>query len=132
MSPGIVPADAGLIARFRSAGAKIAWRDATGPRGGRSHRRARIAHLNDEDARVEVWGRAPSGGMEVESGPLGALILILEIDRRGALASFESREADVDPGFPQGAVRATWGGQGRSAPGPTVRDLIELARYALA
>ena len=127
-----VPADPGLLDRFRRAGAKIAWRDAEGSIGASPTRRSRIAHLNDEEARVETWGRSPREGMEVDSGPLGALILLLEADRRGALPTFESREAGVDPGFPQGAIRARWQSPRPPGPGPTVRDLVDLARYALA
>ncbi len=128
--PSPLPIDAGLLARFRAAGPRITWRPATdGPRPPRG-RSARIAHLHDEEARIESWGRAPTGGLEVESGPLGALVVLLESDRRGSLPSVASREAGADPGFPQGALRAVWGG----APvpgGPTVRDLVDLARYAL-
>ncbi len=132
MSAGVLPADAGLVERFRAARARIAWRDAPGAPEARPRRRARIAHLNDEETRVESWGRAPRGQMEVDAGPLGALLLLLEADRRGALPRLESREAGTDPGFPHGAIRAAWGGPDPSASGPTPRDLVELARYALA
>ncbi len=132
MTPEGLPVDAGLIERFRAAGAKIAWRAAGAPVGRRARARARIAHLNEEEARVESWGRAPGGGMEVDSGPLGALILLLESDRRRSLPVVESREAGVDAAFPSGALRASWGTPRSPGPGPTVRDLVELARYALA
>ena len=124
--------DAGLLARFRGAAPKIAWRDAPGDVPAAPSRRARIAHLNDEEARVETWGRSPRGGVEVDSGPLGALVLLLEIDRRDRLPRLESRAAGVDPTFPNGAIRAVWGSGAGPAGGPTVRDLVELARYALA
>ena len=124
--------DPGLLGRFRAAGAKIAWRDSTStPHAARS-RRARVAHLNDEDARVESWGRSPRGGVEVDAGPLGALILLLEADRRGSVPTVESREAGVDSAFPGGALYAEWGPRARPVRGPTIHDLIELARYALA
>lgn len=128
-----LPIDEGLLARFRSAGERIAWRPA--PSIGRSpaRRRQQIAHLHDEEARVESWGRSPSGGLEVESGPLGALIVLLEADRRGVLPVLASREAGADPAFAQGAITARWGtGPANPLPGPTVHDLVELARYALA
>ena len=128
-----LPIDEGLLARFRSAGARIAWRAA--PVGGRasSRRRAQIAHLHEEEARVESWGRSPSGGLEVDSGPLGALIVLLEADRRGVLPVLAAREAGADPTFPQGAIAAWWGATpAKPIPGPTVHDLVELARYALA
>ncbi len=132
MTDGPLPIDAGLLARFRAAGATIAWRPAPPkgrpPRG----RRARIAHLHDEEARVETWGREPEGGIEVDSGPLGALVLLLEADRRGALPAVDAREAGTDIGFAAGALRAVWGSGPTASLGPTVRDLVELARYALA
>ena len=128
-----LPIDEGLRARFRSAGARIAWRPAAGAGRPSSRRRAQIAHLHDEEARVESWGRSPSGGIEVDSGPLGALIVLLEADRRGVLPVLTSREAGTDPAFPQGAIAARWGtDSSRPLPGPTVHDLVELARYALA
>ncbi len=128
----ILPIDPGLLERFQSAGTRIAWRPATGGAATRPRRRARIAHLNDEEARVESWGRAPGGGLEVEAGPVGALLVLLEIDRRGQLPRLESRESGADPTFPRGAVQAVWGRPGTASAGPTVRDLVELARYALA
>ncbi len=129
MSAGPLSIDAGLLARFRAAGAAIAWRPAPtkGPRG----RRAQIAHLHDEEARIEEWGRTPGGGVEVDSGPVGALVILLEADRRGALPSLEAHEAGAAPRFPQGALAATWGVPPTAPGGPTVRDLVELARYAL-
>ncbi len=130
---GPLPIDEGLLARFRSAGARIAWRTAPAEPRRSSRRRAQIAHLHDEEARVESWGRSPSGGLEVDSGPLGALIVLLEADRRGVLPSLTAREAASDPAFPQGAIAARWGpGPTKPLPGPTVHDLVELARYALA
>ena len=124
--------DPGLLVRFRAAGARIAWREAGSTREAPRGRRARIAHLNDEDTRVESWGRSPRGGVEVDAGPLGALILLLESDRRGAVPTVESREAGVDGAFPSGALYAEWTPRARSVRGPTIHDLVELARYALA
>jgi len=124
--------DPGLLERFRAAGAKIAWRDAGRSPGSPRGRQASIAHLNDEEARVESWGRSPFGGVEVDSGPLGALLLLLEADRRGSVPILESREAGVDRSFPGGALKAEWSSHPRDVAGPTIRDLIELARYALA
>lgn len=132
MTPGPLPVDPGLLERFRAAGAKIAWRDSKPARSGSPPRRAKIAHLNDEEARVETWGRYPRGGAEVDSGPLGALVLLLETDRRGSRPQLQSREAGADPGFPSGALRAVWGSSAKAVPGPTLHDLVELARYALA
>lgn len=133
MTRSPLPVDPGLLARFRSAGTQIAWRTApAGPRPS-PRRRAQIAHLHDEEARVEAWGRSPSGGLEVDSGPLGALLVLLEADRRGVLPALAAREAGADPAFPRGAIVARWGpGPAKAVPGPTVHDLVELARYALA
>jgi hypothetical protein len=123
----------GLLTRFKNAGAKIAWR--AGPKAPKRprDRRVRVAHLNDEEARVESWGTGSSGGVEVDSGPVGALVLVLEADRRGLPAALDPVEAGADPAFPGGALRAQWGRAAK--PGTTalaLHDLVELARYALA
>ncbi|HTP54485.1 MAG TPA: hypothetical protein VML94_05960 [Thermoplasmata archaeon] len=128
-----LPIDEGLLGRFRDAGAKIAWRPA--PRGPKrpAGRAGRIAYLHDEEARVERWGTEPRASIAVDSGPLGALVLLLEIDRRGTPTALGAAEAGRDPAFPSGAIVAAWG----SDPVPTdarprLADLVELARYALA
>ena len=125
--------DPGLLARFRSAAAKIAWRAA--PRGPRrpAGRRARIAHLHDEEARVETWGRGPTGGIAADSGPVGALAIVLEADRRGPPSALGAAQAGRDPAFPMGAIVAVWGpGEVPRDASPRWPDLVELARYALA
>jgi hypothetical protein len=125
--------DAGLLTRFRDAGAKIAWR--AGPKAPKRPRgrRVRVAHLNDEEARVESWGTESAGGVEVDSGPVGALVLVLEADRRGFPRTLEPVEAGADPAFSGGAIRARWGRAGVPSVSPlTLHDLVELARYALA
>jgi len=124
--------DPGLLARFRDAGRAIAWRAA--PKGRRpSGRKARVAHLHDEEARVEEWGTAGSRGIAVDSGPVGALVLLLEIDRRGPPAQLGAENAGRDRAFPSGAIVAGWGAVTVPTDSrPTVRDLVELARYALA
>jgi len=125
--------DPGLLARFRSAAGKIAWRPVPSS-GARSARRVtRIAHLHDEEARVEVTGRGTRTRIAVESGPVGALVLLLEIDGRGPPSALGASEAGHEPGFPGGAIVAAWGGA--SVPhdsSPTLSDLVELARYSLA
>ncbi len=130
MTPGRLDVDIGLRTRLLEAGAAVAWRPA--PRSPRrtKGRAARIAHLHDEEARVETWGSESDGGVEVESGPLGALVLLLEVDRRGPPSSLEPRSAGDDPAFPAGAIRATWG-RATSAGALGLHDLVELARYAL-
>ena len=123
--------DPGLLSRFRAAGEKIAWRTAGGRRG--PGPRARIAHLNDEEARVELSGRGANVRVTVDSGPVGALVLLLEIDRRGPPTGLGASEAGRDVRFPSGAIVAAWDGEAvpqDSKPG--VRDLVDLARYSLA
>ena len=133
MSGGATPlsVDPGLLTRFRAAGERIAWRTAGGkqPAG----LKARIAHLNDEEARVEVAGRGAKARVTVDSGPLGALVLLLEIDRRGPPTGLGAGEAGRNRRFPSGAIVAAWDGEAvpdDSTPG--LRDLVDLARYSLA
>ena len=129
---GAVAIDPGLLARFREAGRQIAWRAA--PRGRRPPgRTARVAHLHDEEARVEEWGTAKRRGMAVDSGPVGALVLLLEVDRRGPPTQLGAENAGRDRAFPSGAIVAGWGSVTVPTDSrPTVGDLVELARYALA
>lgn len=131
-----LPIDAGLLARFRAAGSRIQWREVAAPRRvrGRAAGTARIAHLHDEEARVESRdGGSSAATMIVESGPVGALVLVLEMDRRGPATSVTAVAAGERPHFDQGAIEARWG-TAPSAPagGPSLSDLVELARYALA
>ncbi|HXW66969.1 MAG TPA: hypothetical protein VEL82_03715 [Thermoplasmata archaeon] len=139
MSPAAGPdgLEAPLVSRFRAAAAKIAWREAPGASrrrapGPASRPRARIAHLHDEEARVETRGRGRSVAITVDSGPVGALVLLLESDARGPPRLLEPIEASAAPGFPGGAIRATWATGGPSGGPLSLRDLAELARYALA
>jgi hypothetical protein len=123
--------DPGLLERFRRAATEIQWREAPGSvRKTRSKTRVRIAHLNDEEARVEV--RSPDDWV-VDSGPVGALVLLSETDRRGVVPVLASRNAGELPGFGQGALEANWSAPERTTPGSVrVADLVALARYALA
>lgn len=124
--------DPGLLERFRRAGPEIQWRKAPGGAAKRRHRTARIAHLHDEEARVERWGTDDKGGIAVESGPVGALVLLLEADRRGVPDALGAAEGGHEPSFPGGALVAVWGpGKVPSDSAPELRDLVELARYAL-
>jgi hypothetical protein len=127
------PIDPGLLARYRDAGRRIAWRPA--PKGAKrpQGRRARIAHLNDEEARVEEWGTGTQRGIAVDSGPVGALVVLLEIDRRGAPTALGAENAGRDAAFPSGAIVAAWGAVTVPTDSrPRVQDLVDLARYALA
>jgi len=125
--------DAGLLARFRRAGSEVRWRSAPSSPAAEKGRTARIAHLHDEEARVERWGTAKKGGLRVDSGPVGALVLLLEVDRRGPPSALGAQDATRDPAFPFGAIVATWGKETDAVDSrPQLADLVELARYALA
>src|SRR5271169_3292115 len=123
----------GLLQRFRAAGTELQWRGeapTAKPRRGKPRAdRVRIAHLHDEEARILD---RPAGSIVVESGPVGALVLLMEIDRRGAPILLEAREANAVLGFGQGAIEARWGATApRTGPALPLADLIALARYAL-
>ena len=133
--------DPGLLARFRAAGRSIQWRDARPPRPSYGSRRSaslafrpsRVAHLNDEEALIEESREGNDQVVMADSGPVGALVLLLEIDRRGPPAVLEAVEADESPHFASGALRCRW--SKRTSPAPKrsvpVSDLVGLARYAL-
>jgi len=127
-----LPIDAGLLARIRAAGGSIQWREAPGPPAPARGRRARIATLHEEEARVETWGTGRSGGIAVDSGPVGALVLLLEADVCGLPSALGAGNAGRDAAFPSGSLVAIWGS--KAPPDdtrPTLRDVVELARYAL-
>jgi hypothetical protein len=126
-------ADPGLLARFRRAGTQIEWRSAASSGRGRRGRAVEIAHLHDEEAPVARWGSDRAGGIAAGAGPLGALIVLLEVDRRGPPGAWGAWNAGTDARFPEGAIVAAWGEavpHPDSVPRPG--DLIEIARYALA
>jgi hypothetical protein len=130
---GPLTIDPGLLVRYRAAGQKIAWREVSTGTRRPAGPRARIAHLHDEEARVEVEARGAHVRITAASGPVGALVLLLEIDRRGSPSALGAQEAGRNPSFPSGAIVAAWGGE--SVPEdsrPGLHDLVELARYALA
>jgi hypothetical protein len=125
--------DSGLLARYRDAGGKIAWRPAPRGRKRPKGRAARIAHLNDETARVEHWTTGTGSAIAADSGPVGALVIVLEIDRRGTPSVIGAQDAGRDPAFGSGALVAVWGdASGEFDSRPTLTDLVQLARYALA
>jgi hypothetical protein len=131
--------DPGLMTRFRAAGALIAWRDAPAPsepvgRSGASApgASARIAHLHDEEARVEQHETGTTTTVIVDSGPVGALVLLLEIERRGPATRLVPHSAGDLAGFPQGAIEGRWtAGAEVGIRNLPMRDLVGLARYAL-
>ena len=125
--------DPGLLQRYRDAGRQIAWR--AGPKSSRRSvgRRVRIAHLHDEEARVEEWGTGARTAVAVDSGPVGALVVLLECDRRGTPTALGAEEAGRNAAFPSGAIVAAWGDVAVPTDSrPRLEDLVELARYALA
>jgi hypothetical protein len=130
--------DDGLRVRFHAAGAKIAWREVPRPSNARRKRPAaastvRIAHLNDEEARVEEVVDGTSPRLVVDSGPVGALVLVLRWDERGPPSRLVTHEAGTLEGFATGALEAEWGGPARPAAlAVPLTDLVALARYALA
>lgn len=131
-----LPVDAGLMERFRAAGTKIRWREVIEAGRGRARpakTRVRIAHLNDEEARVEAQ-EIPGGlRLTVDSGPVGALVVLLEADSRGPPGLLAGRDAGTLPAFTQGAIEAGWGPAAHAPPGALgLPDLVALARYALA
>jgi len=123
--------DDGLLRRLREAGARLSWRASGGPK--HAGRTARVARLSDEEARVETVEGVPGTIVEATAGPVGAFVLLLEVDRRGPPTALVSRNAGRSAAFPDGSIVAAWGptavdGDAR----PSLRDLVELARYALA
>ena len=121
--------DDGLRRRFRLAGAAIAWRSAPGGGGPGD----RIAHLHDEEGRVRVAEAAGGVTITADPGPVGALVLLLEIEARGLPEHLMARDAGASP-FPGGALLALWGSARPPADARAIRleDLVAVARYALA
>lgn len=122
----------GLLARFRAAGSQISWKEVprSGPR--RTGRAASVAHLYDEEARVERWGTGARAGLAVDPGPVGALLIVLEADRRGLPTALGASNAGRDAVFPGGSIVALWGpGEVPVDSRPRFSDLVEIARYAL-
>jgi hypothetical protein len=68
----------------------------------------------------------------VDSGPLGALVLMLAVERRGIPSGLGAVHAGRDPAFPAGAIVAIWGdGPVPEDERPRPEDVVDLARYAL-
>ena len=120
---GIEP---GLARRFQAAGERIAWRPAPHP--GR-----RVAHLHDEEATIDRAESAAGLTLTTDPGPVGALVLVVEVLARGPPTRLEGTDTAAD-GFPGGALRACWG-PGAPLPGARalpMSDVVGVARYALA
>ena len=127
VSPILSSIDDSLRQRFRAAGEKIVWRAGPTDRPG-----CRIAHLHDEEARVERRRTEAGAQIWVDAGPVGALLLLLEIEAAERPATLESIDSADAAGFPGGALVARWDGAPERRGAPRVSDLIALARYALA
>jgi hypothetical protein len=107
-------------------------REGTGARA-RTETNARLAYYHDETARVEQRSVASEDILVVTSGPVGALVLVGECARRGLPTSLESRNAGDLPEFPDGAIEARWNTRAPTSKHTLpFRDVVELARYALA
>jgi hypothetical protein len=141
-----LPIEAGLLERFLGAEQGVQWKpiepatraDAARKRRtvpaarARTNATSRLAHYNDETARVEQRSAGAEEVLTVTSGPVGALVLIGECARRGLPTSLEPRNAGVLPGFPDGAIEARWDGRARPVRlGVPFADVVQLARYAL-
>jgi hypothetical protein len=147
---GPLPVDEGLLARLKAAGEAIAWAEeaateARATKGGRRRprgkpelrsdaprRRVRRARLHEQEARVEEGSDRRGEEVAVDSGPLGALVLLLEIERRGLPTRLVPRGGGERAGFDEGAIEAVWSPSGGE---PTLAvplsQLVTLARYAL-
>jgi hypothetical protein len=121
--------DPRIVDRFRSAGRSIQWRSITSNEG--ADHRARIATLYEEPARIEERETAAGREMVVDSGPVGALVMVLEVDRQGLPHTLDPVEGGRIEGFPNGALRAVWTTGPVPAAGATWKDVLDLARYAL-
>ena len=127
-STGIAP---GLMARFRIAGDQLVWRAAPAE-GGRNGSKARIAHLHDEESRVEERTDSKVHVLRVDSSPVGALVVVVALDERGLPNALLTHEAGAAPGFSAGAIEARWdGGSAERTLALSVADVVALARYAL-
>jgi hypothetical protein len=136
MSAGALPGGAALWERLRAAGKEIEWTPVPvrgGRRRGAGAATPRMAQLHDEEARFELAETDGRAVAVASSGPVGALLLLLEMDRRGPPRHLRGRAASRTSGYPDGAIEAEWGSasveDGR--PEVPVEDLLALVRYAL-
>ncbi|HEV2449619.1 MAG TPA: hypothetical protein VGU43_04310 [Thermoplasmata archaeon] len=137
MSTNRLPGEAVLWERLRAAEKEIGWTEV--PARTRSKRpraptpRIRVAKLHDEEARFELSESGPRCSAVASSGPVGALLLLLEMDRRGAPGHLYARAAAKSSPYPDGAIEAEWGspaaGDGRAE--VPIEELLALVRYAL-
>ena len=119
------PPEPSMWARVRAAQERIARREAGGPG-------VRNAHLHEEEARIVHERIGGSERLTVEPGPVGSLVALAEVDRRGEPTELRVLDADALQGFPAGAIVLTWrrGRPRRPAP-ELLAELLTAARYAL-
>lgn len=123
------PGDPGVWERFRAIRPKIRSEPLELPTPLRPGHRADRVTLNEQTARRELRPLA-DGTVEVvvDSGPLGALLLLLEWDDRDEPPVFLPVDHG-EPDFPEGAIVARFGGPpGASLP---AKQILDLARFAL-
>ena len=121
-----------LLDRLRAAEPRIEWRPCVEAPGSKRGRSVRTAHLFQEEARVARTETSRGLELRVDSGPVGALVLLLEVDRRGPPSALGAANGGRDPTFPSGALVARWGpGTVPTDSRPLLADLVDLARYAL-
>jgi hypothetical protein len=130
--------DPGLLERFRKAGAQLVWSDLreSPPGVRRAPRRGggpavRTARLSDESARVETTDGPDGYRIVTDSGPVGALVVLLACGERGLPDRLHPLLAGESPRFPMGAIEAAWGGSAAGGRALSISDLVGLARYAL-
>lgn len=134
---GLSEIDAALLDRLRRALPSVTWEAApargTGPKRPAPRTTSRVARLHDETARVEESTAGGRYRLTAESGPLGAMLILLACAERGRPTYLASRAVEELPAFASGAVEAAWGGPRRPAAkgAPKIADLVAVARYAL-
>ncbi|MHB1435854.1 MAG: hypothetical protein ACYCPN_07410 [Thermoplasmata archaeon] len=123
------PGDPGLWERFRAIRPRITYHPLERPLSARPGHRADRVTLNEQTARRELRP-GPDGSVEivVDSGPLGALLLLLEWDDRDESPVFVPVDRG-EPAFPEGAIIARFGGP--AAPSLPAKQILDLARFAL-
>ncbi len=126
---GSRPGDPGLWERFRAIRPRLTTQRLRLPPPVRRGHRADRVTLNEQTARREIRP-GPGGSVEVvvDSGPLGALLLLLEWDDRNEPPVFRPVDRG-EPAFPEGAIVARFGGP--PADSLPAKQIVDLARFAL-
>ncbi|MCI4364111.1 MAG: hypothetical protein L3K13_07440 [Thermoplasmata archaeon] len=137
MTEAPLPGERSLWERLERAEPEIDWVDLPAPRsrakGKKDTVRRRLAKLHDEEARLEEEEGPRARVALASSGPVGALLILLAIQRHGVPSRLRGRNGGELPAFPDGAIEAAWD----ATPGSPARlelpveDLLALVRYAL-